>query len=825
MRTVGVAGLVVFGAASLLMVGLALAEKPKRGVAVVPQVAAGSLPITGDYWALIIGIDQYRHVPKLQSAVKDAQAVREVLVQRYGFGRDHVIELINGQATREGIENALYQVRKKTGPNDSVFIYYAGHGQIDQEDQIGYWVPVEGKAQSPGTFISNARIRDEIGRMKAKHVYLVADSCFSGTLFASGRALPPLNDKFFQRLYANKSRWGLTSGMNEPVTDQGKDGHSMFAYFLLKLLKENEDPYLVPSHIYDQIAPLIGRNTDQQPRSEPLQNAGDEGGQFVFRLASISGGPLPSPPPRAGEGRPALSQVEGVEPSASLGQLQQELQALEAQEQQVEERAKQAELQKQIEEKKKRLEEKKKKLEVASLPTPSLPRQTGKEITGKDGAPMALVPAGEFLYGDNNQRMSLPAFYMDKYEVTTRLYAIFMQATGHEAPGRWNEVSKVNDGDRPVIGVAWHDADAYCRHYGKRLPTEEEWEKAARGTDGRKYPWGNEEPNRSLASYDRDGNRAWQGYSTLATVESYETGKSPYGLYNMAGNVWEWTSSDYDSSNKVYRGGSWGDSAAGLHASIRPRRTPTDGANSLGFRCAQDVPKSESAVPMQVASSKPYGALQESGKEITGKDSAPMVLVPAGEFLYGDDNQRMSLPAFYMDKFEVTAKLYAKFIKDTSRGQPSDWSQQVALVGSGDRPVVNVTWDDADAYCRHYGKRLPTEEEWEKAARGTDGRKYPWGNEEPSSRHALFYTRWNGGYGTLATVESYEAGKSPYGLYHMAGNVWEWTSSDFHSSRKVLRGGSWSDYPSDLSSTSQKGDSPSSMHWDIGFRCAQDASK
>ena len=287
--------LTVFAAASLLMVEAAPAENPKRGVAVVPQVAAGSLPITGDYWALIIGIDQYQHVPKLQSAVKDAQAVREVLVQRYGFGRDHVIELINGQATRERIENALYEVRKKTGPNDSVFIYYAGHGQIDQEDQIGYWVPVEGKAQSPGTFISNARIRDEIGRMKAKHVYLVADSCFSGTLFASGRALPPLNDKFFQRLYANKSRWGLTSGMNEPVTDQGKDGHSVFAYFFLKLLKENKDPYLVPSHIYDQIAPLIGRNTDQQPRSEPLQNAGDEGGQFVFRLASTSGGPVPAP--------------------------------------------------------------------------------------------------------------------------------------------------------------------------------------------------------------------------------------------------------------------------------------------------------------------------------------------------------------------------------------------------------------------------------------------------------------------------------------------------------------------------------------------------
>ena len=294
MRRQAFVSMMLVGLALLVGATPALAEKSKRGVSVMPSVQAGSLPITGEYWALIVGIDQYQYVPKLQSAVRDAQAVREVLVQRYGFAHDHVVEIINGQATREGIENAFYQLRKKAGKDDSVFIYYAGHGQIDQEDQIGYWVPVEGKAQSPGTFISNARIRDEIARMKARHVYLVADSCFSGTLFASSRALPPLNDKFFQRLYANKSRWGFTSGMNEPVTDQGKDGHSMFAYFLLKLLKENDEPYLVPSHIYDQIAPLIGRNTDQQPRSEPLQNAGDEGGQFVFRLVSTAGGTAPA---------------------------------------------------------------------------------------------------------------------------------------------------------------------------------------------------------------------------------------------------------------------------------------------------------------------------------------------------------------------------------------------------------------------------------------------------------------------------------------------------------------------------------------------------
>jgi formylglycine-generating enzyme required for sulfatase activity len=546
------------------MVGSALAEKPKRGVAVTPQVPAGSVPISGDYWALIIGIDQYQHVPKLQSAVKDAQAVREVLVQRYGFARDHVIELINGQATRERIENALYQVRKKTGPNDSVFIYYAGHGQIDQEDQIGYWVPVEGKAQSPGTFISNARIRDEIGRMKAKHVYLVADSCFSGTLFASGRALPPLNDKFFQRLYANKSRWGLTSGMNEPVTDQGKDGHSMFAYFFLKLLKENEDPYLVPSHIYDQIAPLIGRNTDQQPRSEPLQNAGDEGGQFVFRLASTSGGQTPAPI------------ASGTGPSDEMAAMKKRLEEMEKKLSQQAKPPKPSESPK-----------------VTGLPSYSQPKQTGKEITGKDGAPMVLVPAGEFLYGRKNERMSLPAFYMDKFEVTTKRYAAFLQTTGGTAPIKWNEVSQVSDGDRPVIGVTLREAGGYCRHYGKRLPTEEEWEKAARGTDGRRYPWGNDDPTSQEANFDPSETyqRKWESYATLAAVDSYEAGKSQFGIHHMAGNVWEWTSSDFDASSgaRVVRGGSWHSASQHLHASFRAARQPANRDDAVGFRCAQDA--------------------------------------------------------------------------------------------------------------------------------------------------------------------------------------------------------------------------------------------
>ena len=211
-----------------------------------------------------------------------------------------------------------------------------------------------------------------------------------------------------------------------------------------------------------------------------------------------------------------------------------------------------------------------------------------KETKGQDGAPMALISGGDFSYGDNNQEVSLPDFYMDKYEVTAKLYAVFLHAAGRRPPQYWAEVNLAEYGNRPVVWVTWDDAEAYCRWAGKRLPTEQEWEKAARGTDERRYPWGNDEPTPSLASFDWDGRRSWQGYQTLAAVDSYEEGKSPYGLYNMAGNVWEWTSSDNDSTTKVIRGGAWLNVANDLRTTHRAWRSPTNWNPYVGFRCVQN---------------------------------------------------------------------------------------------------------------------------------------------------------------------------------------------------------------------------------------------
>jgi len=272
---------------------LSAAENPirKRGASPAVKSVPGEVQIQGEYWALIVGINEYQGPPKLKTAVADATGIRNVLVERYGFKPDHVKLLLNAEATRSRIEGAFIRLAREAAPSDSVLIYYAGHGQNSEDNQLAWWVPYDGILDEPGTWILDAAIRNYLAAMRARHVYIVADSCFSGNLFAQTRAmLPAVTDKYYAKLYAKRSRWGLTSGSTEPVADQGKDGHSVFAYHLLKLLNENEAPYLVPSHIADHVIPLVARNAEQMPRSQPLQGANDEGGQFILQLASAARG-------------------------------------------------------------------------------------------------------------------------------------------------------------------------------------------------------------------------------------------------------------------------------------------------------------------------------------------------------------------------------------------------------------------------------------------------------------------------------------------------------------------------------------------------------
>jgi hypothetical protein len=166
-------------------------------------------------------------------------------------------------------------------------------------------------------------------------------------------------------------------------------------------------------------------------------------------------------------------------------------------------------------------------------------------VRADNGAEMVLVPAGEFWMGSDDgnddekprHRVDLDAYYIDRYEITNGLYQRFMEATNRPGPRYWSD-SHLNGASQPVVGVNWYDAEAYCRWVGKRLPTEAEWEKAARGDDGRTYPWGEQWDSSRANSKESQRNKA-------APVGSYPSGVSPYGAYDMAGNVWEWVADWY----------------------------------------------------------------------------------------------------------------------------------------------------------------------------------------------------------------------------------------------------------------------------------------
>jgi iron(II)-dependent oxidoreductase len=202
----------------------------------------------------------------------------------------------------------------------------------------------------------------------------------------------------------------------------------------------------------------------------------------------------------------------------------------------------------------------------------------------------------------------------------------------------------------------------------------------------------------------------------------------------------------------------------------------------------------------------------------------------------------VTLPAYYIDEYEVTNLQYKKFNDATQGRSPRHWRNRTFPPGKADHPVVYVTWENANDYCEWVGKRLPTDAEWEKAARGTDGRMFPWGDEF-STEAANTPVRWQeiGQFGDTTPVGSFEKGISPYGVHDMSGNVWEWTASwykaypgnqtpseSYGERYKTLKGGSWFDcsfYKCGISAPvfnrsffakKVKNDS-------FGFRCAKNA--
>lgn len=233
----------------------------------------------GRYHALVIGNNKYRTLPNLDTAVNDARAVAEVLKTEYGFDTTLLID-----TTRKGLIDALARYRARLKGGDNLLVYYAGHGVLDDVTRQGYWLPVDAEQGSPSNWVSVNDITLMIKAIRARHVLVVADSCYSGTLVRAvpGR-LKTASDRlaWVKRMRAKRARTALTSGGLEPVLDSDGGEHSVFAKSFITSLKENRG-VLEGQRLFDTIKRPVVLNSDQTPNYSDIRRAGHEGGDFLF---------------------------------------------------------------------------------------------------------------------------------------------------------------------------------------------------------------------------------------------------------------------------------------------------------------------------------------------------------------------------------------------------------------------------------------------------------------------------------------------------------------------------------------------------------------
>ncbi len=233
-------------------------------------------PTEAKNYLLVIGINDYSHWPRLFNAVKDANDVVNTLLSLYNFEFSEVTLITDEQATRSNIYKTLRSYVNLVGPKDNFMIYYSGHGYFDAVLNEGYWVPVDARVNNNGDYLSNSDISKIVANINSQHTFLVADACFSGSLF---------NEQtrgYAENVEKYKSRWGLASGRLETVSDGQVGNNSPFTRNFIKYLKENNKEKVAVSELVQFVKIQVSEVSDQTPIGNPLKGVGDEGGEFVF---------------------------------------------------------------------------------------------------------------------------------------------------------------------------------------------------------------------------------------------------------------------------------------------------------------------------------------------------------------------------------------------------------------------------------------------------------------------------------------------------------------------------------------------------------------
>lgn len=566
--------------------------------------------IYGSSFALLVGINEYAHLPRdkwLDYAVNDIQGVRDVLVKSYGFPEENITLLRNGEATTAAIRKALARLadRRYVQPDDRVLIYFSGHGQtvkLQAGGEMGFLIPYDAEVDfddvnNPGPYLETClpmkAVWDYLESSPARHILVLADACYSG-LLARPRATTDAKEEVLAALAGQRAVQVVTAGRRGEVSfEQSRYGHGAFTYRLIEELKRRAE---IPGAVFTatELYGALKRGVADLSGGKQTPQMGDcnTEGDFLF----ITAGGLP-PEEGIQAGQVWVNPKEGSE--------------------------------------------------MVYVPAGAFTMGLDAEEVEAIWERMGLDPAwraGGALVAMPKHQVSLPGFWISKHEVTFAQYARFLRETGRPAPNDgspWLKVFWIGDkpapgrDNQPAVCTKWTDARAYAEWAGCRLPTEAEWEKAARGTDARVFPWGNDWDLQRCNTIEWRGQRplrtnaaieAWRkaGYpgvqeKYLVDVGSFPAGASPYGCMEMAGNAQEWTASiyrpyPYDPNDgredawmpglRVNRGGSMYTAAHMAISAVRNAPEVEFASNGLGFRLA----RSAAPVVTLASTAEPQGA-------------------------------------------------------------------------------------------------------------------------------------------------------------------------------------------------------------------------
>ncbi len=757
-----------------------------------------------------IAINDYEHCPKLNNAVKDVEDFIDLMKNQFAFESENIYTLFDDEATGSNIIEQLDELAEKLTENDNLIIYFSGHGALHPRQGNGYWIPVKARQDKYFDYLANAVIKEHLSAIAAHHIFLIADSCFSGALFTQGAK------DVGKRLEKNPSRWGLTSGQKEIVLD-GKPGeNSPFAKSLLLHLGNTTRPIGV-QELCSNVLETTAANAQQTPLGEPLQVKGHQNGQFVFRL-------------KKDEIRD-WAKAKSIETIASLQQF-----LAVYPDGQFAEAAKIKINTTKAENAWRKIENSNKVLDFARYK-----KQFPNSKYAAEAQQRLLIAEEDEIWNKAKRANMISRYerYLDiypngRYVIEAKAVINTMLNSGQEPQGKPRREGKKQEAKPkpPKPKFDW-----------KKLPLKQIGIALAililiitvvqLGLFSPEAKLSFEEKNNLIGLKSGD---EWLIEPKYYTAKDFQEKLAAVNLNNKWGYINEKGTTviehQYTTANSfvdglaaVCDGDSCGfidingqiiipfiyESVANFEFNEEKVWVQKDGQafyiNKIG-ECVQDCEENE---PEKEAIVKPI--------PISDPFAAQMLPIPSGTFEMGSNENSKEKPihsvtvsSFYMSKYEVTQKQWREVMGTTIQQQRDKANEDWSLYGVGDNyPMYYVSWNEIKEFIKKLnaktGKnyRLPTEIEWEYAAKGGGNYKYAGGNN-------IRDVAWHNENSDNKTHPVGKKAVNGYGLHDMTGNVWEWCEDTWHdnyegaptngsawtsggnSAFRVLRGGSWRHY-------------------------------